>query len=301
MGFSTLSRPKLFRRWYIRGAYTPHEVDNFEFGTGLMSECDVYCDPAISGLSGDINGDCYVGIDDMKIIAANWLESAPVSLIENGDFSQVDAGTGLPVGWNYVTWGGDGDPTGEMYAQVENGQLVQMMEKGIPTGYFGVYQVFEVIPGRDYTISANWSGSVVDNGWAELLLYSVNTPTPDKDDLYSTLAEGHIVAKHSGFGDDLNAVFADEPITDAMYHEHCLLDSINGGTNVRTATLPYMVVRTNLGSITPDSTGGIHEMYIDNITVTGPIPGDANEDEDVNIYDFAVIADEWLTEAMGPY
>ncbi|MFI4910840.1 MAG: hypothetical protein ACIAQZ_04140 [Sedimentisphaeraceae bacterium JB056] len=300
MQFLQRSKPEFFAMWYLRGSYAPFEVDNFELGTGLLNGCDVYCDPALSGLSGDLNGDCYVDFEDINVLATNWLYSAPASLIENGDFSQVDAGTGLPVGWNYVSWGTDDGPTGQHYAQVEDGQLVQIKEKGIPTGYFGVYQVFEVVPGRDYTITADWSGNVDDNGWAEMLLYSVNTSDPDISDLATQLAQGHIVSKHDGM-DDTNAIFGPEPITNAMYHEHCLLDEVNGGTNVRTATTPYMVVRTNLGSITPDISGGIHELYIDNITITGPVPGDANEDDDVNIYDYSEIADEWLTEAMGPY
>ncbi len=300
MGFSSLSRPKLFRRWYIRGSYAAHQIDNFELGTGFMPECEVYCDPAQSGLAGDLNGDCSVGMDDLYILASGWLEPVPANLIANGDFSEVDAVTGLPVGWNYVNWGGDGDPTGQMYCQVQDGQLAQMMEKGIPTGYFGVYQVINVIPGRDYTVNANWSGSTADKGWAEILLYCVDTPEPTKDDLYTMVEEGAIVAKHDGFG-DAAAVFGPESITAAMYHEHCLIDPVNGGTNVRTATTPYMVVRTNLGSIMPDNVGGIHELYIDDVVVTGAGAPDISGDGDVNLIDFAIIADEWLTEAMGPY
>ncbi len=300
MGFSTLSKPKLFRRWYIRGSYAPHQIDNFELGTGLMSECDVYCDPALSGLAGDLNGDCSVGMDDLYILASGWMNPVPANLITNGDFSQLDAGTGLPVGWNYVNWGGDGDPAGQMYCQVVDGQLAQMMEKGIPNGYFGVYQVINVVPGRDYTINANWSGSTVDKGWAEILVYSVSSPNPTIDDLYQLPAEGSIVAKHDGFG-DASAAFGTESITAAMYHEHCLIDPVNGGTNVRTATTPYLIVRTNLGSTTPDSAGGIHELYIDDVVVTGAGAPDVSGDGNVNLIDFAVIADEWLTEAMGPY
>ena len=68
------------------------------------------------------------------------------------------------------------------------------------------------------------------------------------------------------------------------------------GTNTLLATEQYIIVATKLGGESGDDA----YICVDNLLLTGPVSGDFNDDDKVDLKDYAMLADNWLSEQLFP-
>jgi hypothetical protein len=163
------------------------------------------------------------------------------NMVVNGDFSNGENGW---TQWN-SPWGGP-------FTWDTSGATGRLACGG---GSFGWVQAITTVPGKTYTITADWQGSG-SNNWVEVLFFN-----DDGRAIYDQLdapLNSSILTKVDGWGMNGGMPFGPAP---AMNGSYWFASGPNTNTILATGTTMYVGIKTG-------ASGGSTDAIFDNVVVT---------------------------------